>query len=54
MYIYNSQLASKDNKVKQKLKKINIENRFQLKTGQIRGRINNIELTLLYLRQKRT
>ena len=54
MDIYNSQLASKKNKVKQKLKKKYIGNRFQLKTGQIRGRIDNIELTLLYLRQKRT
>ena len=52
MYIYNSQLTSEDNKVKQKQK--NIKNCFQLKTGQIWGCIDNIELTLLYLCQKRT
>ena len=33
MYIYNSQITSKDNEIKQKQK--NNENRFQLKTGQI-------------------
>ena len=30
------------------------ENPFQLKTGQIRGRIDDIKLTFMCLRQKRT
>ena len=50
MYIYNSQITNNDNKIKQKVKKSN--DRFQLKTDHIRGRINNITLT--YLRRKRT
>ena len=31
-----------------------MKNRFQLKPGQIRGRIDNITLTFLYLGEKRT
>ena len=46
MYIYNSLTTNKDNKIEQKCKKNN-ENRFQLKTGQIRGRIDNVKLTFL-------
>ena len=44
-YIYNSLITKK--------KKKN-GNRFQLKTGQIQGRIDNIKLPFLHLRQKRT
>ena len=51
MYIYNSQITKIINLNKNK--KSN-EIRFQLKTGQIRGRIDNMKLTFLYLRQKRT
>ena len=51
MYIYNSQITSKVNKIK-KIK--NNENRLQLKMGQIRGRIDKMRLTFLYLHQKIT
>ena len=50
MYIYNSPVTNKVNKKNNK----NNENHFQLKTGQIRGRIDKIRLTFLYLHQKRT
>ena len=53
MSLYNSQITNNDNKTKQKVKKSN-ENHFQLKTDHIRGHINNIKLTFLYLRRKRT
>ena len=46
MYIFNSQPTSKDNKVKQKK---NIENRFQLKTGQIRGQFHAIPFVNKFL-----
>ena len=31
-----------------------MKNRFQLKLGQIRGRIDNIKLTFLYLGEEKT
>ena len=49
MYIYNSQQA-KIIKLKLKITKT-VSN---YKTGQIRGRVDNIKLTLMCLRQKRT
>ena len=52
MYIHNSQIAKKIIKLN-KSKKSN-ENRFQLKTGPNRDRIDNIKLEFLYLSQKRT
>ena len=42
MYILNSLITNKDNEIKQKIK-----NRFELKRGQRRDRIGNIELAFL-------
>ena len=50
MFMYNSY---KDTKIELKQIKT-MKNRFQLKPDQIRGRIDNIKLTFLYLGEKRT